>query len=63
MPAVDDEAAFAQAVRERAFHELRLLVRHRIEVGLEFRHQTLAELADDAGCLDAVFVVLEPLLG
>src|SRR5579859_2380356 len=63
MTAEDDEAALAQAVREHDFHLDGAGVRHRVEMLIETRHETLAELAHDAGGFDARLVILEALLG
>ena len=62
MSAVDNEPAFAEAVRENRLHLQRLCVRHRIEMRVQTRNEAFAETADDAGRLDPLLVILKALL-
>ena len=61
--AVDDEPAPAETFREKDLHLHGPRVRHRVEMLVQPRDEALAESPDDARRLDALLVVLEPLLG
>ncbi len=61
-PPYTEVPPLTEAVGEDGFHLLRLRVRHGVQVRVEPRHEALAEPFDDAGGLDAVLVILEPLL-
>jgi hypothetical protein len=62
MSAVDDEPAFAKAVREDRLHLQRLRVRHGIEVRVQPWNEPFAEASDNAGGLHPLLVILEALL-
>src|ERR1043166_2848319 len=59
MPSKHDESTLAEAVGKRDFHELRLPVRHGIEVCVQFRHEPLTEPLHNPRSFHAVLVILE----
>jgi hypothetical protein len=63
MAAINEVAALAETVGKDTFHLLRFEVRHRVQMLVQTRHETLAAALHHAGRLDSLFVVLKPLLG
>jgi hypothetical protein len=59
VPAEYDVTALAEAFRERDFHLLRTLVGHRVEVGVELRHEALAVLLHNPRGFVASLVILK----
>jgi len=54
--------ALAEALGEGDFHELRLLVRHGIQMGVQLRNQVLTVLPNHLRGFDAGLVILKAAL-
>ncbi len=62
MAAVDEIAALAEAVGKDDFHPFRFRVRHRVQVRVQARNETLAAALDHPGGFNALLVIPKPLL-
>ena len=62
MASEDDKPALAEALREGDLHELRLLVRHGIQMGVQLRNQVLTILPNHLRGFDASLVILKAAL-
>jgi len=63
MAAVDEIAALAEAVGKDDLDPLRLRVRHRVQMRVQTRNETLAAALDHPGRFNALLVILKPPLG